>query len=192
MTYAVAPESLQGAVAAGLLGAGSVVLGSMEECGRALSRIDAEISAGEDREVVIARVVDEYRAGRKRLPGIGHAIHTEGDPRGARLYAIAAESGHRGRHLDNLETLAETAAARSGKRLPINVTGAVSAILLELGVPWQLHKGFALISRAAGLVAHIGEELTAPITPAVRTLIRQGGAPAGSGPASDGAGRADG
>ena len=170
VTYAVAPESLQGAVAAGLLGAGGVVLGSMEECGKVLTRIASEVDAGSTQEEAIANLVAEYRAAGKHLPGMGHAIHTEGDPRAARLFELATKLGFHGRHVAALQGLAD-AAARS-KPLPINVTGAVAAILLELGIPWKLHRGFALISRSAGLIAHIGEELEQPITPAIRALMR--------------------
>jgi citrate synthase len=180
VTYSVAPESLPGAVAAGLLGAGSVVLGSMEECGRLLTRVAEETSAGVGRSESITRIVDEYRAAGKRLPGIGHAIHTEGDPRAARLYALAQECGRHGSHLDALTELADLAAP-PGKLLPVNVTGAVAAILLELGVPWPLHRGFALISRSAGLVAHVGEEMSEPITPGIRRLLREDEAKARAG-----------
>ena len=173
MTYAVAPESLQGAVAAGLLGAGSVVLGSMEECGMLLTRIDDGINVGRERSEVIDEIVAEYRASGKRIPGVGHVIHTEGDPRAARLFEVAETCGHHGRHVDALVALTESAERASRRPLPINATGAVSAVLLELGIPWQLHRGFALISRTAGLVAHIGEEVEAPITPALRAVIRE-------------------
>jgi citrate synthase len=170
-TYWAAPEAIQGAVAAGLLGAGSKVLGSMEECGRILTRIDTEVSAGSARTDVIEGIVREYRDQKRRLPGIGHAIHTDGDPRAARLYEIAEECGRRGRHLEAMLELHRVAEARIGRRMPLNVTGAIAGILLELDIPWQLHRGFALISRTAGLVAHIGEELRAPITPAFRRQL---------------------
>lgn len=173
VTYAVAPEAIQGAVAAGLLGAGSVVLGSMEECGRLLTRITEEVDAGADRDVAIQVVVDEYRASRRKLPGVGHAIHREGDPRAARLFALADECGKHGRYVDTLHRLVDLAMPPSGKRLPVNVTGAVAALLLELGVPWQMHRGFALISRSVGLVAHVGEEVTNPITASLRQVIRE-------------------
>jgi citrate synthase len=172
VTYSVAPESLQGAVAAGLLGAGSVVLGSMEECGRILTRAQEAIDAGVDRHDAVTEVVDEYLQARRRLPGVGHAIHTEGDPRATRLFAVAGECGCRGAYVETLEELAAVAATATSRTLPINVTGAVSATLLELGIPWQLHRGFALISRSAGLVAHIGEETQHPITPDLRRLVR--------------------
>jgi citrate synthase len=170
-TYWAAPEALQGAVAAGLLGAGSKVLGSMEECGRILTRVETEVAAGSSRTEVIEEIVREYQDRKRRLPGIGHAIHTDGDPRAARLYEIAEECGRRGRHLEAMLELHRVAEARIGRRMPLNVTGAIAGILLELGIPWQLHRGFALISRTAGLVAHIGEELRAPITPAFRSQL---------------------
>jgi citrate synthase len=175
VTYAVAPESLQGAVAAGLLGAGGVVLGSMEECGRLLTQVADEVRNGSTREAVIKRIVAEYKSAGKHLPGIGHAIHTEGDPRAIRLYELAEECGYRGEYLESLEQLTSAAGGET-KRLPINVTGAVAAILLELGIPWRMHRGFALISRGAGLIAHIGEEVDQPITPALRSLVRRGDA----------------
>jgi citrate synthase len=167
-TYWAAPEAIQGAVAAGLLGAGSKVLGSMEECGQILTRIDALVSSGRDRSEVIEEIVREYREQGRHLPGIGHAVHTEGDPRADRLYEIAEECGRRGRHLDAMQELHRVAEERIGRRMPLNVTGAISAILMELEVPWQLHRGFALISRTVGLVGHIGEELSSPITPVIR------------------------
>jgi citrate synthase len=174
MTHAIAPEALQGAVAAGLLGAGSLLLGSMEECGMLLTRLDDEIRAGADRDAAVAEIVAEYRQAGKRVPGIGHSIHTDGDPRATRLYELAEQCGRRGVHLETLTVLADAAARASGKTLPINATGAISAILLELGIPWQLHRGFALISRTVGLVAHVGEEAQTPITPTMRRLLREG------------------
>jgi citrate synthase len=173
MNYSIAPESIQGAIASGLIGVGSQVLGSMEECGRLLERIDAAVSEGQTRPDAARAIADEYRRDRRRLPGIGHQIHTEGDPRAARLLVIAEECGLRGRHVESLEQLVGAAEASSGRRLPLNVTGAVAAVLLELGVPWRLHRGFALISRTAGLVAHIGEEMDRPITPTIRQLGRE-------------------
>jgi citrate synthase len=168
MTYWAAPEAIQGAVAAGLLGAGSKVLGSMEECGQLLTRIDAAVAAGADRTAVIDEILREYREQGRHLPGLGHAVHTEGDPRATRLLEIAGECGYRGRHVEAVEELHRLAEERVGRRLPLNATGAIAAILLELEVPWQLHRGFALISRTAGLVGHIGEELRNPITPEIR------------------------
>jgi citrate synthase len=172
VTYGVAPDSIQGAVAAGLLGAGSVVLGSMEECGRLLTEVSTATRAGEPLETAVGRIIADHRASGRRIPGVGHAIHTEGDPRAPRLLEVAEACGRRGPHTRAMEAVAAAASADAGRPLPMNITGAVAAVLLELGVPWQLHRGFALISRSAGLVAHIGEELDAPITPGLRRLVR--------------------
>jgi citrate synthase len=176
VTHAVAPESLQGAVAAGLLGVGNVVLGSMEECGSLLTRIDKEVRSGVSRRTAIDAVIDEYQARGARLPGIGHAIHTDGDPRAPRLFQIARECGFDGSHIETIQELAAAVTER-GRRLPVNVTGAVAAVLLELGVAWRLHRGFALIARCAGLVAHLEEEDREPITPALRAILRSEGQP---------------
>jgi citrate synthase len=171
VTYSIEPESFQGAVAAGLLGVGGVVLGSMQECGQILERIAIEEDAGNSPEEVIQGIVREYRDTGRRLPGLGHAIHTEGDPRTPRLFELAEECGFAGRHVDAIVALARAASGK--KTLPVNVTGAVAAILLEMGIPWRLHRGFAIISRSAGLVGHIGEEAEHPITPAIRLMLRR-------------------
>jgi len=178
-TYASAPESLKGAVAAGLLGAGSVVLGSMEECARLLTDIGDKTLAGASVESEAAAVAAAYGARKERLPGLGHRIHTAGDPRAPRLFEIAAECGRSGRHVESMRALSAAASAEAGKPLHINITGAAAAVLLELGIPWQLHRGFAVISRSAGLVAHIGEELERPITPALRRMVGRAPEPGG-------------
>jgi citrate synthase len=172
MTYAVAPEAMQGAVAAGLLGVGSVLVGSMEECGMLLTRIAA---ADVGPEAAVEEIVREYRSSGRRVPGVGHSIHVDGDPRAARLFEIAEACGRAGSHVNAMHALARAAERASGRSLPINATGAVAAVLLELGVPWRVHRGFALISRTVGLIAHIDEEMQAPITPAIRALLRGDG-----------------
>jgi len=174
MTYSVAPEALQGAVSAGLLGAGSLVLGSMEECGRLLSDLTEEVNSGASVDAAIDRKVADYRANRRKLPGFGHIIHKEGDPRAKRLLELAKERGLAEEQIDLLERLADSARKPDGAALPLNVTGAVAAILLGFGVPWRLHRGFALISRTAGLVAHIDEEMSAPISSSLRRIVREG------------------
>jgi citrate synthase len=172
VTYSLVPESVQGAVAAGLLGVGGVVLGSMEECGHLLYEVNAETRRGVSLQDAIHAVVDDYTASGKRIPGLGHAIHRDGDPRAARLIAVAKECGRYGPYVEAVEELENQAQLAAGRRIPLNVTGVVSAVLLELGIPWSLHRGFALVSRTAGLVAHIGEEIEDPITPRLRSVIR--------------------
>lgn len=171
MTYGAAPDAVQGAVAAGLLNAGGRVLGSMEGCGRLLhewapSQGDDESIAGAARDAVRGTFGDG-----KRIPGLGHAIHEEGDERAQRLISVADEVGRRGRFVRLLEEIAAEASRAAGKRLPINVTGAIAAVLLELGIDWRLFRGFGLMSRVVGLVAHVGEEQrTGTVAGLVRSL----------------------
>ena len=97
------------------------------------------------------------------MPGIGHPVHKPIDPRTPLLFGIAGENGFRGRYVALLEKIASEAEARSKRNLPINATGAIGALMLELGFPWQICRGIAVISRAVGLVGHIAEEMRNPI-----------------------------
>ena len=153
LTYTGAPESLQGAVAAGLLGAGSVFLGVVEDTVRFLDE------AGEDVDGAVAR---ELEAGR-RIPGLGHPVHKVEDPRTPRIYAIADETGLTGTHLARLRDMAAAHARRTGKELPINGAGVAGAALADLGFPIPLLRGFALLARTAGLLGHLAEEIQSPI-----------------------------
>jgi citrate synthase len=145
LTYTGAPESIQGAVAAGLLGAGSVFLGVVEDTARFLDEI------GDDVDAAVAR---ELEAGR-RIPGLGHPVHKVQDPRTPRIYAIAEETGQLGPHLRRLRELAEAHRRQTGRELPIN--GA------DLGFPIPLLRGFALLARTAGLLGHLAEEMEHPL-----------------------------
>ena len=173
MTASVAPEALQGAVAAGLLGAGGRVLGSMEACGRILTQIGVDVESGCDRQEAARLAVRQLLDDDQHVPGVGHAIHTDGDPRAKRLFEVAEQCGRRGAHVAGMEAMAAAAEQAVGKRLPINATGAIAALLLELGIPWPVHRGFALISRTPGLIAHIAEEAVRPITPTLRRLLHE-------------------
>ncbi|WP_166353278.1 citryl-CoA lyase [Phytoactinopolyspora limicola] len=179
LTFWAAPEAIQGAVAAGLLGAGSRLLGSMEGCARLLADIADDVRAGTEADAAVELRIRSITEAGGRIPGIGHSLHRGGDPRADKLLAIAADAGVGGAHIDHLGRVVEHAAAVTGRRQPLNVTGAAAALLLDVGVPWQLHRGFALMSRTAGLVAHVGEELTDPITPAVRDALRAASRPPG-------------
>ena len=158
--YMSAPENLQGAVAAGLLAVGSQFVGTMENCAALLERIRAAPES-ERREAARAIAVEHREAGR-RAPGFGHHLHRPDDPRAIRLIEIGRELGLDRTHLPALLTLAEAVDAEAGKHVTINATGAAAALLGEMGVPVTLMRGFAVISRAAGLVAHIAEEQERP------------------------------
>jgi citrate synthase len=153
LTHTGAPESLQGAIAAGLLGGGSVFLGVVEDTVRFLD------AAGDDIEAAVAR---ELEAGR-RIPGLGHPIHKVQDPRTPRIYEIAEETGLAGTYLTRLRRMAEVHASRTGRELPINGAGVAGAALADLGFPGPLLRGFALLARTAGLLGHLAEEMQSPI-----------------------------
>ncbi len=163
MTYAAAPEALQGAVAAGLLGCGSVVLGSAESAGQFFASIAARSADETQLESVCAEVVREYRAARRAIPGFGHPLHKQADPRASRLFAIATEAGTAGRHQRIALTVESLLPRLLGKALAVNVSGAIPAVLLDVGFPLGALKGVPLLARTAGLIAHLLEESERPI-----------------------------
>ena len=163
MTYLGAPESLQGAVAAGLLGLGDRFGGPAGDAARMLQEALAEAGGDEGAAEIAARVVARERERKRPVPGIGHPFHDPVDPRVPRLFEVAAEHGFRGRHVELMQAVAEKAQAVTGRRLPVNATGAIGAIASELGFPWQMCRGLAVLARAIGLVAHIQEEAAAPM-----------------------------
>ena len=154
LTFTGAPESLQGAIASGLLGSGSVFLGVVEDTARFLGAI----LEGEPSDLAAAarEALAEHRG---RVPGLGHPIHKVEDPRTPRLYAIAEETGTLGPHL---RLLREVAAAH-GRGLPINGAGVAGAALADLGFRAELLRGFALLARTAGLLGHLAEEMDRPL-----------------------------
>jgi citrate synthase len=153
LTHTGAPESLQGAVAAGLLGAGSVFLGVVEDTVRFLDAIGDDVEGG---------VARELEAGR-RIPGLGHPVHRVQDPRTPRIYEIAGESGLTGTYLSRLKEVSAAHARQAGRELPVNGAGVAGAALADLGFPPALLRGFALLARTAGLLGHLAEELQSPI-----------------------------
>jgi citrate synthase len=146
LTYLGAPEALQAAVAAGLLGLGSVFVGSMEGVARILT--DA-VAKGKDANTVLAE--------NKRMPGLGHPIHKPIDPRTTRLFELARETGFYGKYCKLIEEIAKT------KGITLNATGAIGALACELGLDWKVVKGLGVMARAVGLVGHILEETREPM-----------------------------
>lgn len=163
LAYSSARESVQGAVAAGLACVGSTFVGTMEGCAALIERL----LAASDLQAEARRIAEEHRAARVPLPGFGHHMHKPDDPRSIRLFALAREHGVAGRHVQALETLSGAVDEVYGKHITINATGAVAAVLGDCGVPPAIMRGFALISRCAGLVGHIREE---QVKPAMRVI----------------------
>lgn len=162
MTLAAAPESLQGAVAAGLLGAGSVVLGSAEVAGRFLHELVEASQHRSAAEVVVERV-RAMRQAKVPIPGFGHPQHSAGDPRADFLLQLAKEHGLNGPYIQILHTVADILPSQLGRPLPININGAIPAILLEIGFPLGALKSISILARTAGLLAHLQEEASRPI-----------------------------
>lgn len=159
MTLAAGPEAWQGAMAAGLLGMGSVVAGSSEVAGRYLHEILHKAEAERtDLETAAKASLEELRAAKRKVPGLGHPQHSEGDPRANRLLAFADELGVSGRYVAALRTLAEHAPGIIQRPLPINVSGAIPAVMLDAGWPLDALKAVPLLARTAGLSAHLFEE----------------------------------
>jgi citrate synthase len=173
LTYLSAPDSLQGAIAAGLLGGGSRFLGVTEDCGQYLAAVLAaagEIPADDARphddafyDALALDAVQQARAAKKFVPGIGHPVHKVLDPRTPRLIEIATEEGLRGPHLRLFEAIGRMHPQVLGRRLPLNGAGVCGAVLADLGLPLAMLRGFALLARTGGLLGQLAEEQRNPI-----------------------------
>lgn len=167
LTYASAPDSLQGALAAGLLGGGSRFLGVTEDCAiflnTELQRVGAETRTSEQWDDVARETVKLQREKGKFVPGLGHPVHKQGDPRTPVLMALAREHGTFGPHLALFEAIGRVHSEILGKTLPLNGAGVCGAVLADLDLPLGVMRGVALLARCAGLLGHIVEEQTHPI-----------------------------
>ena len=157
MTLAAAPEAIQGAVAAGLLGSGSVVLGSAEAAGYFLHDLVEASKDADPAQTAIAHI-RELRKTKSPIPGFGHPQHAGGDPRANLLLKLADERGLNGPYIRMLRTVAEVLPEALGRPLPINVNGAIPTILLEIGFPVTSMKSVSILARTGGLLAHLQEE----------------------------------
>jgi len=159
LIYMSAPENLQGAVAAGLLAVGSSFVGTMENCSVLLDRI----RAAADPEAEALAIARHFKSIKGAVPGFGHHLHKPVDPRAYKLLEMGrAEPELAGDHMRALERLSKAVDTAAGRPITINATGAVAALLGELSIPTKVMRGFAVISRAAGLVAHVVEEQESP------------------------------
>lgn len=160
LVYDSSPESIQGALAAGLLAAGSQFLGTTENCGRLLQET---VAAGEGTtEERAAALVERVLAEQPLFPGFGHPVHKAGDPRTPALFAVAKREGVAGAHVDLVRAVGAEIERRRGRPVPLNATGAIAAVLSDAGFHWRSLRGFSLVARSAGLVAHILEEVEIP------------------------------
>jgi citrate synthase len=172
LTLTGAPESVQGALSAGLLGGGSRYLGVTEDCGKfladALAAHDGPPPADDAGwDAIAASAVLARRDSRRLVPGLGHPVHKELDPRTPVMFRIAAEEGLKGRHLTLFEAVGRVHPAILGRTLPLNGAGVCGAALADLGFHPDTLRGFALLARTAGLLGHLAEEMRSPAGPGI-------------------------
>jgi citrate synthase len=177
LTYLGAPEALQGAVAAGILGGGSVFLGVSEDTARFLVHTLGRAGDSPDDAALAqaaAAAVKELRRDGRRVPGLGHPVHKDVDPRVPRMYELATGLALLGPNLRLLQHVAEASATQSGRRLPINGAGVAGAALADLGFDWRIIRGFALLARTAGVLGHLAEEMRTPMAMPLWQAVERG------------------
>jgi citrate synthase len=173
LTLSGAPESVQAAVAAGLLGLGSVFVGSLDQAARLLQQAIPDSSQPGDLEAIASQIVDDYMARKAIIPGIGHPFHKPIDPRTGALFAVARDTGFYGPYADLIILIGQKAEQRTGKVLPVNVTAAMAAVTSQMGLSWRYVRGLAVAARAIGLVGHIIEEMRQPMAGEIYMRIEE-------------------
>lgn len=166
MTYVGAPEAMQAAVAAGLLGAGTVLLGASEHAARLYKKHAAGLSDGSDEDALkhAASALCRDRVSNKlQIFGFGHPIHKEGDPRVPALRQISKDNGYYGVHWLLADKISEAFRSLTGKDLPMNAAGAAGAMIADMGLDLIYGNGLVLIARSAGVIGHLVEERKKPI-----------------------------
>jgi citrate synthase len=164
MTLAAAPEALQGAVAAGILGCGSVILGASETAGRMFVEIEQEAQRrGGDLRAAATAVIAARREQKQAIPGYGHPEHKQRDRRVDALFEVARRAGGGLRYVEIAQAVEDVLPQVLGKDLKLNVSAAIPAVLLGVGFPVAALKGVPILARAAGLIAHLNEEMNDPI-----------------------------
>jgi citrate synthase len=163
MTLAADPESLQGAVAAGILGCGPVILGTAESCARLLEEGQAKVEAGAAPAPVVEETVRTIRAAGDKVPGFGHPVHRPLDPRAERILELAEARGVSGPHVALARAFRDAVAEAWGRPLTMNVSMPIAAVMLDLGFPSTAVAAVPILARTAGLLAHLAEERKDPV-----------------------------
>jgi citrate synthase len=163
VTLAADPGSLQGAVAAGILGAGPVVLGTSESCARLLEEAQKEVASGGAPATVAGDVARAIHAVEGRVPGFGHPVHRPLDPRAERILVLADSRDVSGSHVVLARALREAVAEVWGRPLTMNVAMPIAAVMLDLGFSADVVKAVPILARTAGLLAHLAEEQAEPL-----------------------------
>ena len=163
MTLAADPGSLHGAVAAGILGCGPVILGTSEACARMLEEAQEQVAAGGDPQTVAADIARAIHASGGRVPGFGHPVHRPVDPRAERILELADARGVSGPHILLAGHFRDGVAGAWGKPLVMNVSMPIAAVMLDLGFAAATVKAVPILARTAGLLAHLAEEQQRPL-----------------------------
>jgi citrate synthase len=163
MTFAAAPDALQGAVAAGILGCGPVILGASETAGSLFNEVDAHMKTGLALDDAALVVVRAWREEKRAIAGYGHPLHKRRDPRVDRLFEVAREHGTDQRYVTIAEAVERAIPKVLGRELKLNVSAAIPAVLLGIGFPLAALRGVPILARTAGLIAHLQEETHSPI-----------------------------
>jgi citrate synthase len=163
MTLAADPESLQGAVAAGILGCGPIILGTSEACARLLEEAQEEVASGGAPAAVAREIARTVHASGGKMPGFGHPVHRPLDPRAERILELADARGVSGPHVQLAHCLRGGVAEVWGKPLTMNVAMPIAAVMLDLGFPSAAVRTVPILARTAGLLAHLVEELERPL-----------------------------
>jgi citrate synthase len=163
MTLAADPESLQGAVAAGILGCGPVILGTAGPCARLLEEAQEEVAAGGTPEAVAEDMARAIHDSGGKLPGFGHPVHRPLDPRAERILELADARDVSGPHVLLARSFRDGVAKAWGKPVTLNVSMPIAAVMLDLGFPSAAVKAVPILARTAGLLAHLAEEQEEPI-----------------------------
>lgn len=173
LTLSGAPESIQAAVAAGLLGLGSVFVGSLDQAARMLQLAIPDVTQPGDLPTIASQIVDDHLGRRSIIPGIGHPFHKPIDPRTDALFDVARETGFYGPYADLIMLIGQEAEQRTGKVLPVNVTAAMAAVTSQMGLSWKYVRGLAVAARSIGLVGHIIEEMRQPMAQEIYMRIEE-------------------
>ena len=163
MTLAANPGSLEGALAAGLLGCGPVLVGTSELCGKLLAAAQRRAAAGENADAVASDLINGIRARGEKVPGFGHPVHRPTDPRAERILELSDARGASGPHVNMARRIDRAVAEAWGKPMTMNVSMPIAAVLLDLEFPVEMVKAIPLLARTGGILAHLAEEQQNPV-----------------------------
>jgi citrate synthase len=163
MTLAADPDSVQGAVAAGILGCGPVILGTAESCAELLEAAQAEVAAGAAPATVAEETARAIHAAGGKVPGFGHPVHRPHDPRAEKILELADSRGVSGPHVAVARSMRDAVAETWGRPLTMNVSMPIAAVMLDLGFSSSAVAAVPILARTAGLLAHLEEERQRPL-----------------------------